>query len=327
MACRLLAVVSVVMVDMSDAASAEQSSQPAPLKGPYKTKCTSFYNVKEMDSSDRTIDACWAVPPANGNTTTFPLIVYGHGLFGGSIGEPVAYYNIFNELASWGYYVVGTRACNIGCSDKPVSLPGDPSGFGTYYEQLLKLITWSRDSHTSGQADFDHLDTSVGVGMCGHSMGGQGALFASSYDNATNYGIKATVLHHAYTHVYPPSSVPFLAFTGGKDTTAPPDMAHEIFNAPRTATVKGLVNKKSADHTEPCTDENKWLAQFTAAWFMLYVDGTPEAHGVNFHDLIFGKGSSSLCGGGDGDDLTECKVVTAEMVNAKSSGVVTPAYV
>jgi dienelactone hydrolase len=293
-----------------------------------------------MDSSDRTIDGCWAVPAPDDDGTDFPLIVYAHGLFGGSIAEPVGYYDMFTQLAAWGYYVLGTRACTLGCSDDPVSLPGDPFGFGMYFKQLFKVITWARDSRDSGRAGFERLDSAAGVGMCGHSMGGQAALFASSYDNATNYGIEATVLHHAFTHIYPSPRVPLLAFTGGRDPVAPPDMARQIFNAPGAATPRGLVNKKSADHTEPCFDENKWLAQYTASWFKLYLDGTPKAYGVDFHDLIYGNGSNALCGGGDGDDLSECSLITAggkedkvlgklhdAKAQADAKGVVLPSYV
>jgi len=152
---------------------------------------------------------------------------------------------------------------------------------------------------------FEHLNASA-VGMCGHRIGGQAALFASSYDNATKYGIKAVVLHQAYTSTYPPSSVPLLAFAD----TIWDHVAHQIFNTAGAATPKGLATTILEKAADPLHG-NTWLAQYTVSWLKLFVDGTTQAHGVNFQELIFGQGSSSLCGGGNGYDLNECTFVTA----------------
>lgn len=57
-------------------------------------------------------------------------------------------------------------------------------------------------------------DFKWGVGIAGHSMGGQSTVFASSLGNASGSNITAAVMHHAYTHAYPAPQVPFLAFTG-----------------------------------------------------------------------------------------------------------------
>ena len=60
-------------------------------------------------------------------------------------------------------------------------------------------------------------------------------------------------MHHAYMNSYPASQVPLLAFTGANDTTAPPKMTHEYYNAKVACPTKGLVNKADATHDEPDT--------------------------------------------------------------------------
>ena len=40
----------------------------------------------------------------------------------------------------------------------------------------------------------------------------------------------------------------------------------------------------------------------------VYLDGTPQALGLDFADMLHGTGPTSLCGGGDGD-MAQCEVV------------------
>merc|ERR1711871_503461 len=108
-------------------------------------------------------------------------------------------------------------------------------------------------------------------------------------------------MHHAYTHVFPAPTVPFLVFTGTKDSTAPPSMAEGVFSAPGASRTRGLVNRIGASHHEPdVTDYNPLLPQFTAAWFKLYLEGKQHEYGIDFQDLLYGNGPHTLCGGGDG---------------------------
>merc|ERR1712070_1066212 len=147
----------------------------------------------------------------------------------------------------------------------------------------------------------------AGVGVAGHSMGGQATVYSSSAAGV-GYDIKAAVMHHAYTHSFPAPEVPFLAFTGTKDRTAPPSMTHGFYEAEGANPARGLVNKVGANHHEPdILSYNPMLAPLTAAWFKIFLDETPQQGGIDFHDLIFGTGSSSLCHGGDGD-MSECEV-------------------
>jgi hypothetical protein len=248
-----------------------------------------------LDSTDHQIDCYHAVDPKN-KSQTFPLISYAHGDGGGGAILNVAYGTLLHKMASFGYVICATRSCNKGCHDDTTSLPHDPRGFGHFYLQQLDVLEWAKVSPVTPLIDF-----SKGVGIAGHSMGGQATVYSSSLKNTSAYEIKAAVMHHAYTHSYPAPLVPFLAFTGAKDTIAPPRMTEDYFNAKGANPIRGLVNKESATHHEPdTTDYNPLLAQFSAAWFKMFLDKTPSADGFDYHEMIFGKGTTSVCNGGDG---------------------------
>ena len=61
-----------------------------------------------------------------------------HTYTGGDINI-YAYHPLLYEIASYGYIVAATRACTFGCTQDRVNLPLDPPGFGTYYQQQLKV--------------------------------------------------------------------------------------------------------------------------------------------------------------------------------------------
>ena len=106
-------------------------------------------------------------------------------------------------------------------------------------------------------------------------------MFSSSLQNATAYNIRTAVFHHAYTHQFPAPTVPFIVFTGEKDTTAPPElMGIGIYNSTDSNSTddnstdsnisKMYVDSATASHHEPDVfDYNDLLPQFTAAWFKL----------------------------------------------------------
>ena len=215
-------------------------------------------------------------------------------------------------MASFGYVIGATHQCSVGCFDDCVSLENDPICFGNYYKKQLATIDWAKDC-TAAEAinscshPFENVDWSSGVGVAGHSMGGQATLFSSSGNNASSYDIRAAVLHHAYTHTFPVPTVPFLDMTGEEDTTATVDgMAIPIYNAASASGIqRGLIDKTLAGHHEPditSLDRNgiQLVAQFSSAWFKLYLDKTAQAYGLDFYDMIYGTEKSSICNGGDG---------------------------
>lgn len=270
-------------------------------KGPYAVKSTRYNDVPRMDVTGRGIDVWY---PIGDEGQKFPLIAYAHGFTDGNDHTANHYVNHLTELAAFGYIIAASEACNYGCSDL-ATLSGDPPGYKNYYQQQLKVIDWAKETAASDDPIMSAMDLDIGVGICGHSMGGQSTLFSAG-PNATSYGIKAAVMQHAYTHVYPAPTVPFLAFTGTKDTTATPDMTVAYYNAEGAHPVKGLVNKKGMGHLEPreSDDFNPAFASLTAAWFKLYLDETPQRDGNDYHDLIFSK----MCGGKYDGAMKQCEV-------------------
>ena len=181
-------------------------------------------------------------------------------------------------MASRGFVTISHHACRSGCSDDSASLWRDPPGFGHYCNQQLLAIDFALDELPGFGIN---LNVGNGVGIAGHYMGGQSALFASSYDNiiAAKILMRAAVFHHAFSHEFPAPQVPLLSFMGNQDYVAPPWMSRSIFNSTRGANramkSKGHANKVSAGHLENQDWEvtgglvgdwyNPLVPQFTAA--------------------------------------------------------------
>ena len=277
-------------------------TSPPPTTGPFPVAHKTF-EFSELDITDRRIEAVF---PTGQGSSRFPLIAYAHGYEDGGANVMGHYsgseHPLFENLASWGYVVLAPRSCNKGCllDCRDISR-FDPPCFGNYYHQQLKTIDFARSSKAAELP----INTSL-IAIAGHSMGGQATLFSAAY-NASDYGIKAAVLHHAYTHNFPAiKTIPHLIFTGTTDTTAPPEMAKDIFNANGAFPTRGLVNKVGQSHDEPGGADhgaayNPKLPLFSIAWFKIFVDENPIWRGYNFSDIIFGNANESLCNGGDGD--------------------------
>lgn len=265
-----------------------------------------------MDTTDQYIDVYSPIPSSS--RTSFPLLSYAHGDTGGGQIDSIAYAPILEAISSYGFIIVFTRACNIGC-DKCSSLPEDPLCFGHFYYEQLKQIEWAKNSSATSSAPaysiLKMINHTIGYGIVGHSMGGQATLFSSSYNNATQNNIKAAVMHHAYTHQYPSPTIPFLAFTGSLDNVAPPAMTHNFFDAAASSGKtpnRGLVNKKGVDHLEPLWWwDVPYVAKFTSAWFKIHLEHVDKQDGDDYSSMIYGNGTDSLCGGGDGI-MVDCTV-------------------
>mmetsp|Transcript_25148 Transcript_25148/g.52218 ORF Transcript_25148/g.52218 Transcript_25148/m.52218 type:complete len:392 (+) Transcript_25148:186-1361(+) len=314
--------------------TAQVLADPDPIsRGPWSPKSFTITNPA-MDSSDQRIFV--TVPDLENQHVdvwdpeywltdrSFPLISYAHGLNNAAAED---YNTLFDALASWGFVTIAHHACKSGCSDDYTSLWWDPPGFGHYYKQQLLAIDFALDELPGSYGI--NLDVSGGVGIAGHSMGGQSALFASSYDNitATKVPITAAVFHHAFSHEFPAPQVPFLSFTGEQDFVAPPWMSRSIFNATRgarnTVRSKGHANKVSAGHLENQDWENAgWVGdwynplvpQFTAAWFKVHLERKTHEFGVDWEELIYGDGPSAMCSGGNGV-MEECDMRDGRMAD------------
>ncbi len=308
--------VASILCGLSLSTAASNDNPDAQL-GPYTVALESFPLNSDIKNPNEDKVSVWYPNGVNPNSnvtfdqsTSFKFISYAHGMFGGGIVDVPGYNELLSSMASFGYIIAATHQCDVGCFDDCLSLPSDPICFGNYYKKQLDVIDWAKSCTVADDicADpFGHVDFSQGVGIAGHSMGGQATLFSSSYENASNYDIRAAVLHHAYTHSFPSPTIPFLDFTGEEDTTSPPNtMGLPIYEAAAGNDIpRGYVDKTYAGHHEPditSLDRNgiELLGQFSAAWFKLYLDKTPTALGFDFHEMIYGKSSDSVCSGGDG---------------------------
>jgi dienelactone hydrolase len=265
--------------------------------GPYPYAEKTYRSLK-MHPTDRRIDVAYPADTGAENRR-FPLIVFMHGL--GNDGF-ATYGTMMHLFASWGYVVAAPRACKFGCLAGPrcQSKFGDPPCFADYYKEVYKAIDFLK---TVVELPINHT---AGVGIAGHSMGGQAALFAAAHAGSKKYDIRAAVLQHPYTHDFPAiGTIPLLVFTGDHDPVATPKSAHQIFDAPGADAMRGLVESAFADHGEPSTYYRPQIGLYTTAWFKIFLERTPSFYGVDFQQLLIGEGSNSLCDGGDGL-LTNC---------------------
>jgi len=275
--------------------------QSIDLNGTYATAFKS-YTYNKMDPTSHNIVVWYPVGSAE---QKFPFISFSHGDTMGGALLPADYSVLLKTMASHGYIIAAHESCNTGCA-KGTSLPFDPPGFGTMYEEQLKVIDWAKEQGAAGDAVFKNANFDLGVGITGHSMGGQATVYSSS-SHGKGHGIKAAVMHHAYTHSHPAPIVPFLAFTGSADVIASPKMTAGFFNATGANAARGFVNKAGSTHFEPNFAAAGKVALYSVAWFKVYLDETPQSGGVDYHEMIFGTGENSLCHGGDGR-MVQCVV-------------------
>ena len=84
-----------------------------PVLGPYATNA-SVYAIDTLDSSDPRV---WVWYPANASSgAKFPLVPYLHGMAGGGLAL-LGYAELFSQMASYGFIVIGTYSCGLGCVD------------------------------------------------------------------------------------------------------------------------------------------------------------------------------------------------------------------
>lgn len=196
-------------------------------------------------------------------------ICFAHGAGGGLFIQPIVYHSLLHALAAWGYVVVAPRACLFGiCPDDD------------YWVQVAMTVDWARAKAAAGHPILSKANFSGGVGVAGHSMGGKATLHASEAARARRHGLVAAVMIHAFTFDAGPPAIPFLAFTGTTDRTAPMAMTERFYAAAAPSVPRGLVEKTGpyATHQEP-SDWHDWdepynprLAQFVAGWFKLFLD-------------------------------------------------------
>ena len=107
-----------------------------------------------------------------------------------------------------------------------------------WYAEGLKTIDWARNETAAGtDPNFALIDWAAGVGVAGHSMGGQATVIAASAACAARWGIKSAALHHPFDGAVPGGnlgsniSVPTAGFASTGDDIWP--MTQAIMNATR----------------------------------------------------------------------------------------------
>lgn len=290
-----------------------------------RTDETTFarFTDPSFDSSDPAVWVWWPVPKNSSHGEKFPLVPYLHGILGGDIGL-AGYSPLFGQMASWGFVIAGTFACNTGCHDGANSsrwtecgglLPLAPLGMGwsSYYAEAFKIIAWARNMSSGGSAEpvFQLIDHNAGYAVVGHSMGGQGAAVAATNGCPQLWDIKGVALHHPANCEIPAGNIgvnvtiPIAGFTSSGDPSSPETLAlisafDQRADSPRLAALYRNVDGWS--HLEPILwppIENPLLATYTAAWLKVILTGDRSY----FYDLVFGSGVNDLC---QSENMTAC---------------------
>jgi dienelactone hydrolase len=298
-----------------------------PTMGPWPVINKSF-KVPALDSTDPSL---WLVYPVCNISTgcpKFPLIAYNHGAAGGDI-DLIGYANHFQQIASYGFVVAAPDSCDVGCTDKKQGAPYtdcaglpplQPDLWAPWYGEQLKTIEWARNQTANATADpvFATIDWDAGVGIAGHSMGGQATSMSASRACAEKWDIRAAALIHPEIGSLPWGntgsniSVPVAAFTSSGDNLCPPSTVEQTmraFNATAQARTLPNVyrNVVGWSHLEPVLGavfENPLLATYTAAFFKTILNNDRGA----FRDLVFGGGPDDLC---QSEKMVNCYVVNA----------------
>lgn len=309
------------------------AAQVPPAWGAYQVG-EKKYKVSTLDKSDQNMFVYY---PANASATEkFPLISYAHGMLSGAFGPieylGVLYRTLFPQLASYGFIVAAPAGCNMGCNDRVNAPytdcaglpPVSPDGWASYYGEQLKTVDWAQNQSKKLDPIFTAVDWSAGVGISGHSMGGQATTLSAHTECAKRWGIKAAVLHHSANgdtsigNLGVNVSVPLAAFGSSGDPSCTKETRDIWENAP--VHPKVFRDEVGYEHEEPmcgpgcappaCTystgsipcpfKHNPYTGFFTAAWFKVYLNGDTGF----WHDLVYNKANPhSLC---NYANMTEC---------------------
>ena len=302
------------------------ASAAPPELGPWPVG-EATYKVPTLDATDPSVWLVYAECNVS-SCPKFPLISYSHGLLGGDI-DLLGYADFFYQIASWGFVIAAPDSCDVGCTDKSGGapwtdcaglLPVQPAGWAAWYGEQIKAIDWARNmSAAGGSSDpvFASIDWAAGVGIAGHSMGGQATALSAGAACAQRWDIRAAVLHHPASGALPGGanigvnmSVPVAGFTSSGDSIFPETFGiMAAFNSSSAAATlpNALKDATGWSHLEPVLIppiENPLLATFTAAWFKVFLNNDKN----EFFDMVFGSGPDSFC---KHANMTACYVLNA----------------
>jgi len=254
-----------------------------PQYGDYKP-ARKFYPIPKVNGDGGKLHVYYPSDAKPGEK--FPLISYAHGVLGGSL-DLFGYTRHFNQLASFGFIIVAPSTCNTGCHDKTKSPYTDCNsahleksspvlpGFGTWFGEQLKAIEFARNMSETSDPIFAMMDSAAGVGIAGHSMGGQATAWAAHENCTSRWNIKAAAVHHGVTATTNEKiGVPVATFGGTMDSVISM-MTKDMFDkSPVLPKIWRYIEGLGSTHLEPVLEppfENPLLATYTAAWFKMFL--------------------------------------------------------
>ena len=316
-----------------------------PSKGPY---ATAQVTVKleapwSLDASDPEMVITYPSDQPVYPGGQFPLVVYAHGFLGGGF-DIHGYHELFHQMASHGLVIAAPKSCSTGCKNPGGASQWTCAGlplveqcngvqsavWESYYSETIKAIDWWRHHSQPGMdAPYGNVDWTLGVGIAGHSMGGQSTVVASCEACAYKYGIVAAALHHPATgklsgggNIGSNISIPTAVFTSSGDHICSASSTRDTYMAlnstipSNSSTFPRLYrNLQGSSHLEPVLFppiENPLLATYTAAWFKVHQQ---RQRNGTYYDLLY-SGEGDNTGDNQGEDqickqgkMVECEVV------------------
>lgn len=288
----------------------------APTMGQYKP-ATKFYSIPNIGGDGGLMHVYYPSNVSQGET--FPLISYAHGLDGGSI-DLLGYAYLFNRIASFGFIVVAPNTCGfLGCADrekrpwtdcnKEVVHSHNPLFplWDTWFGEQLRAIEFAQNQSKTSDPIFAMMDSAAGVGIAGHSMGGQATSWAAHENCTSHWNIKAAAVHHGVTATNNTKiGVPLAAFGGTLDSWIS-QMTKDMFvKSPVYPKMWRYITGASSTHLEPVLLpplENPLLATYTAAWFKVFLGQDPDNY---WSSMLFNKSNANyLC---NSQKMKECIV-------------------
>jgi len=288
-------------------AVAVSATKPAP--GSYThEKVSATDDGLEEGSGKTTRDYAIAYPSNGAVGEKFPLLVYAHGAAGGGV-DMLAYEKHLGDLASYGFVVIAPKSCFMGCSPPKEEEPSvnEPEFCYGKWPSFVYENTRAMDWAKNQTDDFANvIDWSAGVGVAGHSMGGEVVAQLASKDFAEKYNIKAAVCEHCLMCIKTGDlvSTPAMYMTGTLDTVVSPKKVKKSFTLD-TAAPKSYRNQKGKGHLEMLNLEvqyNPAVASHAAAFFNVWLKGDKDT----YYNQVYGTGDDSFCGY---NNMKECEHV------------------
>jgi len=256
--------------------------------------------------------------PSGANGEKFPLVIFAHGAAGGRI-DMLAYQKHFNDLAAYGFIVIAPKSCFMGCSPPDSNstnlgvtgscLPWtDGPQWTSFVHENTRAVKYAKAS----SADWATLiDWDAGLGVAGHSMGGEVVSQMGSADFKGEYNVKAVVCEHCQMCKVDGTVIqtPAMFMTGTGDYEVQPRQVKGAYNEDPTAP-KVFRNDKGRGHTEMLNllvQYNSAVAGHAAAFFKTHINGDQD----KYYSQIYGNGTDSFC---NYEEMYECFITPPSVV-------------